>query len=70
MINTLNLQACLVGGGIAEAGEALLVPIRRHLRDFTWPYLLARTRVERAATGADAGILGAAAAALRSTASR
>jgi len=52
---------------IAEAGEALLAPVRRHLPDFTWPYLLARTRVERAATGADAGILGAAAAALGSS---
>jgi glucokinase len=67
LVNTLNLQACLVGGGIAEAGEALLAPVRRHLPDFTWPYLLARTRVERAATGADAGILGAAAAALGSS---
>ncbi|HEX2541361.1 MAG TPA: ROK family protein [Caldimonas sp.] len=66
LINALNLQACLVGGGIAEAGDALLAPLRRHLPDFTWPYLLARTRVERAATGADAGLLGAAAAALRS----
>jgi glucokinase len=65
LINALNLQACLVGGGIAAAGEALLAPVRRHLPEFTWPYLLARTRVERAATGADAGILGAAAAALR-----
>jgi len=64
LINTLNLEACLVGGGIAEAGEALLGPLRRNLPDFTWPYLLARTRVERAATGSDAGILGAAAMAL------
>ena len=61
LINTLNLEACLVGGGIAEAGEALLAPLRRNLPDFTWPYLLTRTRVEHAATGSDAGILGAAA---------
>ena len=67
LINALNLQACLVGGGIAEAGTALLAPVRRHLPEFTWPYLLARSRVERVATGADAGILGAAAAALRAT---
>jgi len=66
LTNTLNLNACLVGGGIAAAGEALLEPIRRHLPDFTWPYLLSRTRVELAATGSDAGTLGAAALALRS----
>jgi glucokinase len=65
LINTLNLEACVVGGGIAEAGEALLDPVRRHLPDFTWPYLLKRARLERAATGSDAGILGAAAMALR-----
>jgi glucokinase len=60
LINTLNLNACLVGGGIAGAGEALLEPIRRHLPEFTWPYLLSRARVELAATGRDAGLLGAA----------
>ena len=65
LINTLNLNACLVAGGIAAAGEALLEPIRRHLPDFTWPYLLSRARVERAATGGDAGLLGAASLALR-----
>jgi len=67
LVNILNLEACIVGGGIAEAGEALLGPVRRHLPDFTWPYLLSRTRVERAATGSDAGILGAALSALRSS---
>ena len=66
LVNALNLEACLVGGGIADAGEALLAPVRRHLADFTWPYLLTRTRVERAATGSDAGIVGAAAMALGS----
>ena len=67
LINVLNLEACLIGGGIAEAGEPLLEPIRRHLPDFTWPYLLSRTRVELAATGSDAGILGAASSVLRSS---
>jgi glucokinase len=66
LINILNLQACLIGGGIAQAGGPLLDPIRRNLPEFTWPYLLSRARVELAATGADAGILGAAALALGS----
>ena len=29
LINILNLQACLIGGGIAQAGRPLLDPIRR-----------------------------------------
>lgn len=66
LINTLNLNACLVGGGIAGAGETLLEPIRQQLPSFTWPYLLARSRVECAATGGDAGVLGAASLALQS----
>lgn len=65
LINILNLEACLIGGGIAGAGEALLGPVRNNLGDFTWPYLLSRARVALAATGSDAGILGAAALALR-----
>lgn len=66
LINILNLQACLIGGGIAQAGRPFLDPIRRNLPDFTWPYLLPRARVELASTGVDAGILGAAALALGS----
>lgn len=64
LINVLNLQACLLGGGIAQAGKPLLDPIGRHLPDFTWPFLLSRARVGLAQAGADAGILGAAALAL------
>jgi glucokinase len=64
MINLLNLEACLIGGGISQAGEALRSRIERHLTSFTWPYLLARSRVAIAQTGQDAGMLGAAARAL------
>ena len=65
LVNALNLEACLVGGGIAEAGEPLLQRIRAQLPQFTWPFLLARVRVARAETGQDAGMLGAALTALR-----
>jgi glucokinase len=65
MINLLNLQACFIGGGIASAGAPLRERVRAHLKDFTWPFLLARSRLDLAATGADAGLLGAAAWAAR-----
>ena len=61
LINVLNLDACLLGGGIAQAGAALRDPVRRHLPDFTWPYLLARAQLDLAETAHNAGILGAAA---------
>ncbi len=60
LINSLNLEACLIGGGVAEAGETLLAPIRAQLADFTWPMLLDNVQVLSAARGNDAGLLGAA----------
>jgi len=60
LINALNLETCIVGGGIAQAGAPLIDGIRGQLPDFTWPYLLARARVVRVQTDQDAGILGAA----------
>lgn len=64
LINALNLEACLIGGGIAQAGEPLLHCIRAQLPRFTWPFLLTRVRIACAQTGQDAGILGASLTAL------
>jgi glucokinase len=60
LINTLNLEACIVGGGVAAAGEALLKPIRTHLPSLTWPMLVRNNQVLKAACGNDAGLLGVA----------
>jgi glucokinase len=60
MINTLVLDCCFLGGGISAAGDVLLEPVRRHLPDFVWPFLLSRSTVRLAETGNDAGLLGAA----------
>jgi glucokinase len=65
LTNALNLEACLIGGGIAQAGDPLLHCIRGQLPQFTWPFLMARVRVALARTGQDAGILGASLTALR-----
>jgi glucokinase len=65
LINILNLEACLLGGGISAAGEALRGRVEAHLPDFTWPYLLARAKLDLVRTGQDAGVLGAAARVLR-----
>lgn len=65
LINALNLEACLIGGGIAQAGEPLLRCIRGQLPQFTWPFLLARARIAPGHLGQDAGILGASLVALQ-----
>jgi glucokinase len=65
MINLLNLEACVIGGGISAAGEPLLQAVRKHLPSFTWPNLLRSARVLLAELGNDAGVAGAAAMAIQ-----
>jgi len=65
MINLLNLEACIIGGGISAAGNLLLEAVQKNLPSFTWPLLLKKVRILLAELGNDAGLLGAAAMALR-----
>jgi glucokinase len=60
LINVLNLEACLIGGGVSAAGDALLDHVRTQLPAFTWPMLLQRAQVLSAALGNDAGLVGVA----------
>lgn len=59
--NLLDVEAFLVGGGVADAGEVLLAPVREAFRRFAYPLVADGVRIERAALGNDAGLLGAAA---------
>lgn len=61
LLNVLDLEACIIGGGVSEAGELLLEPVRRHLPDHCWPQVGAGVSVRAAELRNDAGILGAAA---------
>ena len=63
MINMLNLEACLIGGGISQAGEPLRACVAAHLPRFTWAPLLRDMSLLLARTGNAAGLLGAAVAA-------
>lgn len=65
MINILNPEACLLGGGISGAGEPLLEAVRTHLPCFTWSNLYRKTRVIPAVLENNAGWIGAAAIAGR-----
>jgi glucokinase len=65
MINLLNLEACIIGGGISASGQPLVEAIRKHLPSFTWPNLLRNTQVLLAELGNDAGVVGAAAMAIQ-----
>ncbi|WP_236025114.1 ROK family protein [Arenibaculum pallidiluteum] len=64
LVNALGLEACLVGGGMSAAGAILTERIEAHMPDFTWPFLLSRSRIAVAELGNEAGMVGAAAMAL------
>jgi len=64
ILNLLDLEACVVGGGVADAGDILLEPVRHWLADYCWAQISQGVHVLPATLGNDAGIQGAAAQAL------
>lgn len=60
IVNAVDPELVLIGGGIAQAGPALFDPLARFLDDFEWRPSGARVRVAPAALGEWAGALGAA----------
>jgi glucokinase len=60
----LQPQAFVVGGGVAQSGDVLFVPLRRRLKERLSPYFAENIEVMPAALGNAAGTIGAAALAL------
>jgi glucokinase len=60
IVNALDPEIVVIGGGIARSGPALFVPLRRHLNRFEWRPQGARVRVVPAGLGDRAGAYGAA----------
>jgi len=59
--NLLNLEACIIGGGLSQAGDLLLRLVREAIPDYVWPLFAENLRVLSAELRNDAGLLGAAA---------
>ncbi|KES07832.1 ROK family transcriptional regulator [Streptomyces toyocaensis] len=59
----LEIEVCVIGGGVAQAGDVLFSPLRRHLRAFAALGFTRGLEVRPAALARDAGLVGAAAAA-------
>ncbi|WP_051967254.1 ROK family protein [Kitasatospora mediocidica] len=57
----LDLRLAVIGGGVAQAGELLLAPLRRHLHTYAALPFLHPIEVRRTGLGSDAGLIGAAA---------
>lgn len=60
VLNLLNVERVVVGGGVARAGDFLLGRIVEHVRRRTFPHVFEDASFRLAELGADAGVIGAA----------
>lgn len=61
LVNTLNPERIVIGGGVSRAGEMLLEPIRQTVLTHAMPVARNRVQIVSSRLGSDAGPLGAAA---------
>lgn len=64
LISALNPEVVVLGGGLMQAKDLFLEPIRRAVPRWAQPIAARRCRIEPSALGEDAGLLGAARMAL------
>lgn len=60
IVSLLNPEVVVLGGGLAGAGDLILAPLRRAVRQWGQPLASRQVRIVRSRLGEDAGILGAA----------
>jgi len=60
LVNTLNPQMIVIGGGVSAAGNLLLGPALETMRQWAQPLAVKQVRIRRSRLGARAGLLGAA----------
>lgn len=61
----IDLDDVVIGGGVAAAGDLLFNPLRQAMTEFAGLSFIRRIRIRPSALGQDAGLLGAAALAVR-----
>jgi len=66
LISVLNPQKVILGGGLMQAGDLFLEPIRAAVPQWAQPYSARHVSIELSALGESAGLLGAARLALDS----
>jgi glucokinase len=61
LINTLNIQAVIIGGGVSASFDLLLPALRRNIQQRCFPEIYEGLVIEKALLGDDAGLIGGAA---------
>lgn len=64
LLNALDIEEIVIGGGLSQAGDALLVPLSQEIERHAFPQIRGTYELHIAQLGNDAGVLGAAFAAL------
>ena len=60
LVDILNPQIIVIGGGVASAGRLLLAPAERTMRQWAQPLAVQQVRITRSRLGGRAGLFGAA----------
>ena len=58
ILNTLDPEELVIGGGVSEAGTAFLAPLEQALEQYLFPEIRNRLEIRKALLGNDAGIYG------------
>jgi glucokinase len=58
LVNLLNPQVLVVGGGVSEAGEQLFLPLQKIIAEHAVPPAAASVTLRKAALGVEAGVTG------------
>lgn len=61
VLNTIDLEKIIIGGGLSAAGEPLMAPLMKSISHHVFPEIKSRYTVSRSCLGNDAGIFGDAA---------
>jgi glucokinase len=60
LVSAFNPQMIVLGGGLMQAGDLFLEPLRREMLEWAQPIAAKQVRIELSQLGEDAGLLGAA----------
>lgn len=59
ILNTIDVEEVVIGGGLSEAGAALLEPLTKAINQYAFPQIRGHISVKKAQLGNDAGMYGA-----------